>query len=105
MLKTTFCNPHKIGGLDQDVPPLLLTHMLDWHSSHFKMTMLHNFKVTLREKNQFNPFMRLWRKISTFVVLNINLSKYIMLTKIIVVQVIGSIENERTFSTIAFMKK
>jgi hypothetical protein len=29
MLKGTFCNPCKIGGLDQDVPPFLSTHMLD----------------------------------------------------------------------------
>jgi hypothetical protein len=28
-LKVAFCNPHKIGGLDQDVHPLLSTHMLD----------------------------------------------------------------------------
>ncbi len=103
-LKTTFCNPRKIGGLDQDVLPLLLTHMLDLHSSHFKMTMLHNYKVTLCEKNQLNPLMRLWCKISTFVVLNLNLSKYIKLIEITVVQVIGSIEDEQTFNTIAFIK-
>jgi hypothetical protein len=29
MLKAAFCNPHKIGGLDQDVLPLLLAHMFD----------------------------------------------------------------------------
>jgi hypothetical protein len=28
-LKMAFCNPHKIGGLDQDVFPLLSTHMFD----------------------------------------------------------------------------
>jgi hypothetical protein len=29
MLKATFCNLHKIGGLDQDVLQLLSTHMFD----------------------------------------------------------------------------
>jgi hypothetical protein len=29
MLKVTFCNPCKIGGLDQDVLPLLSAHKLD----------------------------------------------------------------------------
>jgi hypothetical protein len=29
MLKVAFCNPHKIGGLDQDVFPLFLLHMFD----------------------------------------------------------------------------
>ncbi len=28
-LKVAFCNPRKIGGLDEDVHPLLSTHMLD----------------------------------------------------------------------------
>jgi hypothetical protein len=34
MFKMAFCNPHKIGGMDQDVPPLLLAHTLDLQSSH-----------------------------------------------------------------------
>jgi hypothetical protein len=29
MLKAASCYPHKIGGLDQDVPPLLSAHMFD----------------------------------------------------------------------------
>jgi hypothetical protein len=73
MLKVVFCNPHKIGGLDQDVSPLLSTHMLDLQSSHFKMTMLHNFETTLHEENQLNPHTKLWHKISTYVVFNFNL--------------------------------
>jgi len=28
-LKVAFCNPYKIGGLDQDVPPLLLAHIFN----------------------------------------------------------------------------
>jgi hypothetical protein len=51
MLKVAFCNLHKIGGLDQDVLSLLLTHMFDLQSSHFKMIMLHNYKVALHEEN------------------------------------------------------
>jgi hypothetical protein len=104
MLKMAFRNPHKIGGLDQNVSPLLSAHMLDLQSSHFKMTMLHNFETTLHKKNQLNPLTRLWCKISTFVVFNFNLSEYIKLAKIIVVQVIGLVEDEWTFNTIAFMK-
>ncbi len=51
MLKTTICNLGKVGGLDQDVPPLLLAHMFDLQFNHFKMTMLHNFETILCEKN------------------------------------------------------
>jgi hypothetical protein len=69
-LKVAFCNPCKISGLDQDVLPFLLAHMLDLQSNHFKMTMLHNYEATLCKENKLNPLTRLWRKISTFDVLN-----------------------------------
>jgi hypothetical protein len=58
------------------------------------MTMLHNSKAALYEENWFNPLIRLWRKISTFVIFNLNLSKYIKLAKITVVQVIGLVEDK-----------
>ncbi len=56
------------------------------------MTMLHNYEATLHEENQLNPFTRLWCKVFTSIVLNLNLSKYIKLDEIIVVQVIGLVE-------------
>jgi hypothetical protein len=104
MLKMAFCNLHKISGLDQDVPPFLSTHMLDLQSIHFKMSMLHNFKVALHKNNQFNPITRLWCKISTFVVFNLNLSEYIKQTEVTNVQIIGPIENKWTFNIVAFME-
>jgi len=56
------------------------------------MTMLHNYEATLHEENRLNPFMRLWCKVFTSIVLNLNLSEYIKLDEIIVVQVIGLVE-------------
>jgi hypothetical protein len=54
--------------------------------------MLHNYEATLHEENRLNPFMRLWCKVFTSIVLNLNLSEYIKLDEIIVVQVIGLVE-------------
>jgi hypothetical protein len=54
--------------------------------------MLHNYEATLHEENQLNPFTRLWCKVFTSIVLNLNLSKYIKLDEISVVQVIGLVE-------------
>jgi hypothetical protein len=99
-----FCNPCKVSGLDHDVLPFLSAHMLDLQSNHFKMTMLHNYEAILHEKNQFNPLMRLWHKISTSGVFNLNLSKYIKLVEITIVQVIGLVEKKRKSSTLAFIK-
>jgi hypothetical protein len=66
--------------------------------------MLHNFETTLHEKDHLNPRMRLWCKTSISIVLNLNLSEYIKLAEIIVIQVIGLVENEQTFNIVAFMK-
>jgi hypothetical protein len=98
-LKVVFCSLRKIGGLDQNVPPLFSTHMFDLQSSHFKMTMLHNLKVALCEKNQFNPLTRLWRKISTFVVLSLNLSEYTKWLKLLLSKLLGQLKMNDHLST------
>jgi len=51
-----------------------------------------------------NPFIRIWITFSTFKVLQSTLSKYFKLVKITTIQVLGSMEDEQTFSTLYFMK-
>ncbi len=63
-------------------------------SSFLKMTILHNFEVILQEENDLNPFTRLWCKVFSTSILNHKLLKYIKSAKIVVVQVLGSIEDE-----------
>jgi hypothetical protein len=58
------------------------------------MTILHNFEVILQEENDLNPFTRLWCKVFSTSILNHKLLKYIKSAKIVVVQVLGSIEDE-----------
>jgi hypothetical protein len=84
---------------------LLLAHNLDLQCSHFKMTMIHNSKVVMRDQeNSLNPITRLWHKLTTSPILNHKLSKYMKLTKIAIVQVLGFVENENMFNTFNFMK-
>jgi hypothetical protein len=49
--------------------------------------------------------MKFWYEISTFVFLNLNLSKYIKLAEINNVKVIGLVKGKWTFNVVAFMKK
>jgi hypothetical protein len=55
------------------------------------MAILHTFEVSLQEENDLNPFTRLWCKVFSPSILNHKLLKS---AKIIVVQVLGSIEDE-----------
>ncbi len=71
-------------------------------SSFLKMTILHNFEVILQEENDLNPFTRLWCKVFSTSILNHKFLKYIKLAKIVVVQVLGSIEDQWTFNIIGF---
>jgi hypothetical protein len=68
------------------------------------MTMGHNFDPIFYKKSDLNPPTKMWHKVSRSPLFNHKPSKFIKLAKIALVQVRGSIENECTFSIVAFMK-
>jgi hypothetical protein len=51
-----------------------------------------------------NPLTKLWRIIDASSMLCHGFSKYLKLAEIAIVLVLGSMEDERTFSTLSFMK-
>ena len=51
-----------------------------------------------------NPMTRLWHHIEANSVLQHKLSKYMKITELAVVTILGSVEDKRTFSTLSFMK-
>jgi hypothetical protein len=84
-MKATFSVLCKVGENGKIVFALLLNHILNLQSSHFNMTMIHNFKIVMCEESSLNPTTRLWGKITTSPILNHKLLEYMKLTKIIVV--------------------
>jgi hypothetical protein len=66
--------------------------------------MGHNSDPILCEESDLNPFTRMRCKVFRSPFHNHKLSKLIKLVEIIVVLVLGYVENERTFNTVAFMK-
>jgi hypothetical protein len=68
------------------------------------MTMAINNEQIMREKSLVNLVMRLWTKISFFLILKHKLSKFMKLVEIVCVQVLGFVEDERCFFVMAFMK-
>jgi hypothetical protein len=74
------------------------------HVLYFKLTMSHNIEAMMQEPSNVNLVTRMWLKIQFFPLLVLKLSEYIKVAEITMVQILGSIENERTFSNLAFMK-
>jgi hypothetical protein len=93
-LKATFCIFHNVSDADKMVPNLLSNHTLDLQVFFFKMIMCHNFKHVLYEENDFNPLTKFWHRVFGFLIFNHKLLGFIKLAEIVIIQVLGSIEDE-----------
>jgi hypothetical protein len=51
-----------------------------------------------------NPLMQIWMIVDAFQVLTHSFPKYIKLTKMVVVHVLGNVEDERCLSSLTFLK-
>jgi hypothetical protein len=66
--------------------------------------MSHNAEPIMVKSSDNNFVSRLWMKIISFPILICKLSEYKKLVEIAMVQVLGFVEDERTFSNLTFMK-
>jgi hypothetical protein len=98
------------SGNIHDIPEkkhnaLLDAHKLDDQESLFLCTMESNArKIMEGDVKTLNPLTKLWRVVDTSSMLRHGLSEYLKLAEIATVLVLGSVEDERTFSTLSFMK-
>jgi hypothetical protein len=106
LLKTEFCFEKFIGLENEWVKILALLDegRLDVSVFFFKITMKSNHFTTLEPPLPCNPIIRLWSKITSNTFLHHQLLEYFALAKVVVVMVLGSMENECYFSTLFFMK-
>jgi hypothetical protein len=77
---------------------------LDLQTSLFKLTMKSNAKSAMEELHDMNPVTKLWTKLGSSTLLLSLLSEYMKVANIAVTTVLGSIEDECTFSTLKIMK-
>ncbi len=78
--------------------------ILDQHSTFFKLTMLNHFQDAMLPQNDVNPTTRLWERIVPNGILNHKLFKWFKMAKLCNVIMLGNMEDECTFSNLAFMK-
>jgi hypothetical protein len=86
------------------VDPLLDARTLGLQTSLFKLTMKSNAKSAMEEPRDKNLVSKLWQKVGQNALMLSRLSEFIKLAEIAVTATLGSVEDERTFSTLGFMK-
>jgi hypothetical protein len=86
------------------VQELLKATDLDCQQGMFKLTMKSNAAACMVPLFYTNPLTRMWRLVITSRILVSIFPKYVKLTKLAMVQIINIMEDERCFSTLAFMK-
>jgi hypothetical protein len=70
----------------------------------FKLTMKSNVIVCMALPFDLNPLTKMWHLVITFRVLSSSFPKYVKLVELAMMQIVGDVEDERCFSTLAFTK-
>ncbi len=83
---------------------LLDSRQLDVQAFYFRLMMSHNVKIMMWEPRDVNLVTQMRLKIQSFPLLVLKLNEYMKIVKIIMVQVLGSVEDEITLNNLSFMK-
>jgi hypothetical protein len=83
---------------------MLSTSALDIQQVFFKMTMKNQAVVTMQLLLDLNPLTQLWHMISSSRILCHNRLEHFMLVQIGNILVLASVEDERCFSALKFLK-
>ncbi len=102
-IKKNYCAPREVGPTKFWDVPFLDATTLDLQRFTFVLSMKNNSRTTMEPPHDFNPLIWLWKGLTTRQVAIHCITKYIKLAEIVIVQVIGSMEDEHTINTISYM--
>jgi hypothetical protein len=92
------------GGSPYTAPKMLSASTLDNQQGLFKLTMKANCEAACAPLYHINPLIKLWRSLSQLRHLCKLISEYFKLAEIGCCLVLGSVEDERCFSNLKFLK-
>ena len=107
ILKATFWQPKPLVDAKEDgawVSNLLSTSALDEQMAMFKMAMKSNSKPVLQPPFIVNPMTKLWQILGSNALLLHSFLEYFKVAKMAMTIVMDSVEDERAFSTVGFVK-
>ncbi len=85
-------------------PSILSSNVLHMQSNLLKITIKFNVTTTMEVPFNVNPLIWLLCTLKTYCILRRSLLEFLKLAKFAIVQVLGLVEDEKTFSTLSFMK-
>jgi hypothetical protein len=86
------------------IPPLIDCGALISERALFKTCMKSNCRTAMLPPFDANPLTKVWRVLDSNNSLTQNFSEFLKLAEMAVVHVLGSVEDERTFSSVGFLK-
>jgi hypothetical protein len=104
ILKRFYCQPKKLGSTQTWILLVLDVSILDLQSSFFKITMMFNVQWAMDKLMDLNPMFRLWKKLFNNVFIMCPTFWTHKLAKLVMVQIMGFVEDEKTFLTLTFTK-
>jgi hypothetical protein len=110
VIKKWYCDMKEISfreGLEKvttQVAQPLDSYKFDLQTSLFKLTMKSNTEKMLGPPYDQNLVTKLWQKLGCNGLLLSKLSEFMRLAEIAITTVLGSVEDERTFSSLKFIK-
>jgi hypothetical protein len=106
IIKDHYYQPKWVGEEDKKklVAPILDSFQLELQQPLFKLSMRNNSMAVCEPPYFFNPLTKLWHMLDANSALAAQFPEYIKLAQIAMVYVLGSVEDERFFSSLTFLK-
>jgi hypothetical protein len=104
VLKDFYCHPRKLGSTQIWILFIIDEETLDLQWLFEKITMIFNAQWAMDETLNLNPLFQLWKKLSFNALLCVHLSEFMEVVEVTMVQIMGSVEDERNFLIVTFMK-
>jgi hypothetical protein len=86
------------------IPPMIDRETLISQRALFKTCMKSNSRAAMLPPYDVNPLTKVWRVLDSNNSLTQNFGEFLKLAEMVVVHVLGSVEDERLFSSVGFLK-
>jgi len=104
ILKVHYCHGRNIGPNQVFVPPLLDEVKLNEQTSFFKMTTMFIAVVAMKSPTNCNLCSKMWTLLTSNQIISHKLLERLKFIELFMAMVLGSVEDERCFSTLSFTK-
>lgn len=105
VLKDFYCHLKKLGSTQTWISFIIIDEeTLDVQCLFEKIIMIFNPQWAMDQPLNLNPLFQLWKELSPNALLCVHLSEFMEVVELVLVQIMGFVEDERNFLTVTFMK-